>query len=118
MTALNQTGFMYLTDWMLKGETIKPDTVSWDTTAGWIYAFVVDTQVCYIGITTGVLRSRLDSYSYQINDRVGACIKAELQSGRIVEIYGMPRKLVPQADLEREESQLISVHSPIWNVRR
>lgn len=108
-------GFELLTNWESRSGKLKPASTDWDQ-AGWIYAFVVDEGVRYIGITTMVLRSRLDGYSYQLNDRVGALIGEQFELERDVLIYGLQRRGVSKSELEREESDLIERFNPDWNV--
>ena len=117
MNPLFVEGFEHLTDWALRGSRAKPATTTWDKTAGWLYAFVTDGKVRYIGITTMVLRSRFDGYSYQTNDSVGSRIKHLLEEGTAVQIYGRRHPGVPKADLEIIESALIAKFAPEWNVR-
>ena len=114
---LQQNGFQFLTNWELRNEKIKPQSVAWDDCAGWIYAFVTDRRVRYVGIATTVLRSRLDGYSYQTNDRVGTLIGALLGNGVKVEIFGTKRTGVSKSELEKEESRLIEALATDWNVR-
>ncbi len=115
---LQDSGFEELSEWEIRHEKIKPAHLNWDETSGWIYAYATDDSVKYVGITTNVLRSRLDNYSYSINDRVGALIKEELESGKKVGIYGLRRHAIPQIDLEKEESALIRSLKAEWNVRK
>jgi hypothetical protein len=115
---LEEIGFERLTEWEVRSEFIKPVSTSWDTCAGWLYAYVVSTKVMYIGIATTVLRSRLDGYSYQINHKVGRLTRSELDKGGEVLIYGVRRPGIPGTDLEVEESCLIARFNPPWNVRR
>lgn len=114
---LRKYGFSRLTEWELRAGKCKPVVTDWDLVAGWIYAFVTDVRVRYIGIATTVLRSRLDGYSYQLNDSVGRSIREHLGGGGAVEIYGVQRCEVAKADLESEESQLIAAFKPDWSVR-
>ena len=117
MNSLLAEGFEYLTYWTLRGSRAKPATTTWDTTAGWLYMFVADDKVRYIGITTMVLRSRFDGYSYQANDSVGSRIKHFLEGRAAVQIYGRRHPGVSKADLEILESALIAKFAPDWNVR-
>lgn len=111
--------FEFLTEWELRSGKIKPLTTEWDTSSGWIYAFTVENRIMYIGIATTVLRGRLDGYSYQINDRVGILIRTQLESRKVVSIYGARRPGISKSDLEIEESSLIARFSTsvAWNVR-
>lgn len=110
-------GFRHLTVWELRGERNKALTTEWDLTAGWIYSFVTDVRVRYIGIASTVLRTRLDGYSYQINDSVGGFIREQLRQNVPVGIYGVERAGAPKMQLQAEESRLIDRFKPDWNVR-
>src|SRR6266550_7665407 len=115
---LQKRGFEQLTSWSLVNDRIKPLSCEWDDCSGWIYAFLTNKRVRYFGITTTVLRSRLDGYSYQLNDVVGAHIMEALKTGVKVEILGTRRPRVPKSNLEAEESALINEFNIDWNVRR
>jgi hypothetical protein len=115
---LGQRGFVRLTVWSLLKGRIKPSSCEWDTCPGWIYAFLTDGHVRYLGIATTVLRSRLDGYSYQLNDVVGARVMQALKDGCNVEIFGTRRPGAPKPQLEVEESGLINEFDTDWNVRR
>ncbi len=117
MEAIKEYGFQKLTNWEIRNEKIKPVSLEWDNCAGWIYAYVAEGNLRYIGITTSVLRSRLDGYSYQNNDRVGCEIMALLKRDVDVEIYGIKRPDMEKSELEGEESELIRKFDPEWNVR-
>lgn len=114
---LQDYGFQRLTNWELRNGQVKPQTIDWDNCAGWIYAFVTDIRVRYIGIASTVLRSRLDGYSYQLNDHVGINIKAMLEKNTEVKIFGIKRSEARKSELEEEESMLIRRFGPDWNVR-
>jgi len=116
--ALLERGFEYITAWKLRGETIKPVSLDWTEASGWIYAFITEGRVRYFGISTTVLRSRLDGYSYQINDRVSALIRGLVSADQYVAIYGLRRPGRTKEELEREESELITEFETDWNVRR
>ena len=75
---LQNYGFQQLTSWEIRNGKIKPETLDWDKCSGWIYAFVTEGHVRYIGIESTVLRSRLDGYSYQLNDPVGVDLRRNL----------------------------------------
>lgn len=75
-------------------------------------AIVVDGKVQYIGITTSVLRSRLDGYSYQSNDRVADEIMRLLKRNINVEIFGIKKPNSEKQGLEKEESRLIKELDP------
>lgn len=115
---LLDSGFEELSEWEIRHDRIKPVHLDWDETSGWIYAYATDNSVKYVGITTSVLRSRLDNYSYFKNDKVGALIKSELASGAKIGIYGLRRHAIPKVDLEKEELVLIHSLRAEWNVRR
>ena len=60
---LIQFGFEPVTEWVMKGSKIGPPSFDWKEHSGWLYAFVVDGEVKYIGLTERVLRSRMSDYS-------------------------------------------------------
>ena len=115
---LLDSGFEEISEWEIRNGKIKPTHLNWDETSGWIYAYATDHSVKYVGITTNVLRSRLDNYSYFVNDRVGALIKSELEAGASVRIYGLQRHAITQTELEKEELALIHSLDAEWNVRK
>jgi hypothetical protein len=114
---LKDYGFQQYTSWEIRNGKIKPETLDWDNCSGWIYAFVTGVRVRYIGIASTVLRSRLDGYSYHLNDPVGANIKKVLKNGAQVKIFGVKRPERTKSELEKEESMLIKQFDPDWNVR-
>ena len=113
---LNKHGFVELTAWEIRNGRIKPVNTDWDDCSRWLYAFVVDDKVRYVGKATTVLRSRLDGYAYQIGDRVGSRIHDLLDAGERVRIFGAKRSQSTDAELEAEESELIKVLASDWNV--
>ena len=97
---LQDYGFQQFTSWEIRNGKIKPEMLDWDNCSGWVYAFVTGGQVRYIGIASTVLRSRLDGYSYQLNDPVGANIKEILKNGAEVMIFGVKRPERTKQELE------------------
>ncbi len=117
-TELAAKGFERITNWELYKDRIKLKSLTWKDNAGWIYAFVVEGRVRYVGITTMILRSRLDGYRNHIGDKVREYIKASLLSGHEVEIFGVRRSNIESIDLAKEESWLINEFKTDWNVRK
>lgn len=115
---LAKHGFEHVTRWVRNNDTIKLESLAWEETAGWIYAFVSEGRVRYVGITTMVLRSRMDSYAHLSNDRVRQLVLECLNKGHEVEIHGLRRKGVSKAELEMEESRLMKALKTDWNVRQ
>jgi len=118
LTLLTAYGFEKLTQWVALKQKMKLESLAWPENAGWLYAFVTANRVRYVGITTMVLRSRMDSYRDLRNDRVRALIRSCLERNEIVEIYGLRRPKTSPIDLEQEESMLIRTLETDWNVRR
>jgi hypothetical protein len=118
-------GFQLVTRWKLDGRRIKPASLYWDECGGWLYAFVIDGAVKYIGLTTGVLRTRLDqyragkeAYGQQTQcGRIKAMICEQLLDGKAVEIYGLRKPFSRKETLAAEEGRLIAAYrSPsLWN---
>lgn len=88
MTVLEELiriGFEPITEWVMKGDKIALRTLDWKQNGGWLYAFVVNDEVRYIGLTNRVLRSRMDDYRDQKSSqtmRLREAISAELNDGR------------------------------------
>ena len=113
---LIQLGFRPITDWVVKGNKIGPRSFRWPDHSGWLYAFVVEREVKYIGLTTRVLRSRISDYSHVTESqstRLRGLIQSELRAGRNVGIFGLtepaPTRLVA------EELRLRALYRPPWN---
>ncbi len=111
-------GFEHITKWVLHNDSIRLGSFDWEESSAWIYAFVSEGRVRYVGIATTVLRSRMDGYRHQINDRVGKLIRAQLDRGFGVDIYGLRKKGTPKDDLESEETQFINAFRTDWNVQK
>ena len=100
----------------MKGEKIGPRSFDWKDHSGWLYAFVVDGEVKYIGLTDRVLRSRMSDYSHIKNTqtiRLRELIVDELRAGRIVQVFGLREPNTVK--LVAEESRLRAAHRPPWN---
>ena len=58
---LKNHGFEEITYWVLKRDVPKAYSLDWSDTAGWIYAFATSDSLKDIGMTTNLLRSRLEN---------------------------------------------------------
>ena len=114
---LKAYGFVEITAWDLYKEKIKPRTLKWEESGGWIYAFVTEGRVRYIGMTGHVLRTRLDSYANQVGEPMRERIKECLNGRCDVAIFGLRRPQVNETEIKAEESRLIAMFKPDWNVR-
>ena len=93
---LLQLGFEPITLWLVREARIKPASVTWQDTSGWVYAFAVDHTLKYVGKTVRLLRERLDDYTAGKDayghetqcGRINSLIAAELSMRRSVDIYG------------------------------
>lgn len=115
---LASLGFEPVTTWEPHKGSIRLASFAWPETSGWIYAFVSEGCVRYVGIATTVLRSRMDGYRHQLNDRVGALIRRNLDLGFEVEIYGIRKPGATKEQLEIEETHLINHFGTDWNVQK
>ena len=98
----------------MKGEKIGPPSFNWQDHGGWLYAFVVEGEVKYIGLTNRVLRSRMSDYAHINNsqtDRLRRLIVHELTDGRIVDVFGWKHMDI----LKAEEVRLRAAYRPPWN---
>lgn len=113
---LIELGFELVTEWVMKGAKIGPRTFDWKDHGGWLYAFVVDGEVKYIGFTSRVLRSRMGDYSHIQNSqttRLRKIIIAELAAGRSVEVFG--KREFSNDVLVAEEARVRTIYWPPWN---
>jgi len=100
----------------MNGTKIGFSLKGWTDHGGWLYAFVVDNEVKYIGLTDGVLRTRLDHYRYSResqNARLRDHIIAELSASRRVQVFGWRQR--DKSILVSTEIELIAKHRPAWN---
>ena len=119
MTILDELikeGFEPVTEWIRKGDRIGPKSFDWADHSGWLYAFVVEGEVKYIGLTTRVLRSRMSDYSHNRNSQTDdkrALVMEALSAGKQVHVFG--RKHRDEVTLVTEEARLRALHVPSWN---
>jgi hypothetical protein len=119
MTVLDeliQIGFESITRWILKGDKIGPISFKWQDHGGWLYAFVVEGEVKYIGLTNRVLRSRMSDYAHINNsqtDRLRGLIVNMLAAGQDVHVFGWRQK--DTKILMAEEARLRAAYRPPWN---
>ena len=111
-------GFEPITRWVPYKDSIRLASIAWSDASGWIYAFVSEGRIRYVGIATTVLRSRMDGYRHQLNDRVGALIRRNLDLGFDVEVFGIRKPAVAKEQLEIEETRLINHFGADWNVQK
>ena len=110
-------GFSKITEWEWRNPKIRLASLDWTESSSWLYAFVVDDRVMYVGLTERVLRSRMDNYRDSPgdqNERLRELIKAELGTGHRVDVYG--KRDVPAEDLHCEEDRLRREWDPPWNL--
>ena len=116
--------FEYVARWVVKRDKIKPDSLRWNDSSGWVYAFVKGKKVMYIGLTGGVLRSRLDGYSYITDpysksgqtDRLRGLIRGCIESSKDVYICGL--RIEDQEEIKACEDRLIVKYDPPWNIQK
>jgi len=119
MTILDELireGFEPITEWVLKGARIGPKSFDWKDQSGWLYAFVIEGDVKYIGLTTRVLRSRMSDYSHIRNsqtDEKRALVLNALSNGKRVLVYGLKHR--DEGTLAAAEARLRAQHRPSWN---
>ena len=119
MTVLDdllQFGYQPVTEWVMKNEKVRPASFTWKDYDGWLYAFVVDGEVRYIGLTDRVLRSRMSDYTHMKHTqtaRLRGLIAAELEAGRRVQVFGWKQN--SKAVLFAEEERLRAKYRPPWN---
>lgn len=125
ITALLAMGFDLISQWRRSEKGIQVAHLDWVDCAGWLYAFVSDGTVKYVGLTGGVLRTRLDQYRDGADayghetqcGRIKARILHELQGGHSVLIYGLRKRGCDTATLRPAEREALNaVRGPgLWN---
>jgi len=88
---------------------------AWTSRPGWLYAFVSDGRVMYVGLTINPLGARVDQYRHGGDQcaRVRQHIVDELAAGREVWLYGRP--VDDREEMQREEARLRRDFKPPWN---
>lgn len=86
---LVEGGFERSGRWIVEDDSLKVDGTLPDQSG--VYAFAVDDQVMYIGMTIRSIRKRLYFYgrpgpSQKTNQRINPIIRAEIKAGRKVDI--------------------------------
>jgi len=130
LSELLKIGFEHIGDFFVKDGKLNFALSKYKTQTG-SYAFVVDQNVRYIGVTKNTLYTRMNGYknpgpSQQTNKRINPKIK---EAGR-VEIYFFPESevlefntIIQRKDFKKEipmdmsifERFLISIFKPEWN---
>jgi len=130
LTDLLKLGFQHVGDFFLQGEKIQFSLTNHKRDKG-SYAFVVDQNVKYVGVTNNTLYARINGYrnpgpSQETNKRINPKIA---DAGK-VQIYFLPEfeiakfvtiirrneieKQIP-TDMSTFEHFLISMFKPEWN---
>lgn len=118
-------GFEHIADWSLASGELKP-TLALPKRRG-VYAFVKDDAALYVGVATKGIAKRLYFYgkpgvTQRTSIRIGAALKAELETGSAVAIYAaMPPDLewngLPVSGDVGLELGLIEAFTLPWNRR-
>lgn len=108
-------GFSPQAQIVLTGTRFNVVERNWLSRPGWLYAFVSDGEVRYVGRTINPLGARLDSYRHGGDQcaRIRACILADLSAGREMWLYG--RQIDDTDAIEQEEGRLRREFRPPWN---
>ncbi|MCL2846004.1 MAG: hypothetical protein FWE23_11260 [Chitinivibrionia bacterium] len=115
LNSITELGFEKVGEWVLKNGKIEA-VLNEDKRAqeNFIYAFVVNEKVMYIGKTSRTLKARMQNYtncdeSQTANVRICEEVKNILKNSGEVLIYAMPN-----GDLE---PKFIKMLSPEWNIQ-
>lgn len=114
-------GFAPVTRWQFgpTGRLTVQTEPKWPDRSGWLYAFVADDSIKYIGKTIVLLRARMANYAYSDGDtnvRLRRLIGDIVRQGQDVFIYG--RMEEDPSLLRTEEGRLIADFRPPWNRTR
>lgn len=126
MQRLIDIGFEQVGKWYLKDDKIAFDVTSSEKT-NILYAYIIDSEVMYVGKSSRSLKARLTNYknpelSQRTNMRVNSYIKDNLIEGKSVLIYEYSQdsnitigefKVDISAGLE---DSIIQKINPKWNI--
>lgn len=126
MDRLRLIGFRKIGQWSFEGGRPVPRMVDVPRQRNALYAFVSDNKALYVGKTTSTLTVRLRGYASPgptqgTNIRCRANILAELNGGRLVEIWALPDEGLLQLGGFRLnlpaalEDDIIATLKPRWN---
>ena len=126
MQRLIDIGFERVGHWYLKDNKISFDvTTSGKTNI--LYAYIIDSDVMYVGKSSRTLKARLGNYknpepSQKTNMRINGFIKENLMAGKQVFIYEYSRDSdlsigVFKVDISAGlEESIIQIINPKWNI--
>ena len=124
---LLQSGFKFVGEWLADGEGIKTSERMPKKVAT-VYAFLVDGELVYIGLTQTCLYQRMNGYrngqeTQRTNIRVRGQILEALKAGSRVQILAaspepafLPWNDLPVSVAVGLESGLIAALKPRWNM--
>lgn len=126
MQRLIDIGFKKVGYWFLKDNKISFDVTS-DGKTNILYAYIIDSEVMYVGKSSRTLKERLGNYknpepSQKTNMRINSFIKDNLLSGRKVIIYEYSKESdlrigVFKVDISAGlEESIIKIINPKWNI--
>ena len=128
MQRLIDIGFEQVGKWYLKDDKIAFDVTSSGKT-NILYAYIIDYEVMYVGVSSRTLKERLTNYknadvSQKTNWRINNTIRNSLMAGKQVLIYEYSHdsninigefKVDISAGLEQSIIQIIN---PQWNIQK
>ena len=125
ITKLTNINFNHLGNWMLKDDKIYNTIKDTDIT-NFLYAFVIDDEIQYIGKSTQSIKKRFSGYmtpgpSQSTNIKNNKNIKQELKNNNNIKIYIFKSDdMLKYGEFDINlaaglEDSLISTIKPIWN---
>lgn len=126
MQRLIDIGFEKVGKWYLKDNKITFEVTSSGKT-NILYAYIIDSEVMYVGKSSRTLKARLTNYknpepSQKTNMRVNNYIKESLIAGKQVHIYEYSKESdlcigVFKVDISAGlEESIIKIINPKWNI--
>jgi hypothetical protein len=125
-TVLTDAGFVLLGEWTHKSNSLLMLDAKAPNAPG-VYAFVVDDNVVYVGLTLSGLKIRLDQYrrghkGQKTSSRINGRISETLRAGKKVKVLvATPEpqewQELPVNTAAGLEAGLIEMIRPAWNIR-
>jgi hypothetical protein len=127
MDKLLALGFMKAGQWVFSGNGISFNLTEISSLSNFLYAFVIDSEIMYIGKSTQTLCRRMYGYknpglTQKTNIRINDLIHDHLRNNKIIEIYLFhPNKKLYYLGFEVNlpaglEDTLINFYQPKWNL--
>jgi hypothetical protein len=124
-STLLEAGFAWIGEWQVADGTLGLDGRA--PSAAGVYAFILDGEIVYVGVTQNGLQTRMDQYRrghtrQKTSSRMNGLIRQSLEEGRRVQaMFALPAASewngLPVDGAAGLEAALIRLIQPRWNKR-